>query len=403
MSSQTNNRTNNRTNNMTKFTGKLPLPDNFRKHRELVAGADSVAGKISREVLGHFRITLFNTEKGPEERVPFRETNMIFLTANSESALRRGADLLKAAVISLITAKYITQTVSVDRAAVGHVIGRGGETVKGIAAKVGNGVRIQFEEGAGFVVTGHQKQHVDYAVSLVTKQAESFRPPTTFNAKGTSVECQIEGSFIRASFGDEKRTAEQAKRNARHELAKEINPTTGEKLYANAYAVPWSAIDAHILKQEKVHSIAIQKNVQKAHARQDAVNIASLARPDTFSSQVGNPVDISLAEKWILPTSDVFDPTARRAPPPPPPTPVAKMDTPVEISFDGGWEHDANLENELSGGDLFTNVTADALAEEQARQDMDDEYEEFMRDNHDDQADRDHEETHYSEHTNTMW
>ena len=395
----TNNTRTNMQSQTNKFFGKLPLPQDFRKHRELVAGEASHARKITAKVGNGFRITLYNNAKGPETKVSFRECNMIRLSAYTADSLRQGAELVKQAIAQLCqTTEKITKLVPVDREKVGHVIGKGGETIKGIAKKVGEGTRIQYhEEKGGFLVSGYKMASVDWAASLVKKQADAFKVPVK-PAVSTEVDL-AESLFTYQQYEGQQKN--QEKWDVRKKMSQEIDDTTGEKVYKTVADVPWDKVDKRMAEMEKAKDAKLAEEHRKFNAVQQAKAQEALQEKATFPEKFkATPHNID--EMWTKPSAMVFDPTAR-APPPPPPPPAPK---PIQVEEEevelDGWERDAN-ENTFTGGDFMANVDPEKLAEEQRSLEMEEEYEEFMRLQYEDEAQREMEESHYDELEQDDW
>lgn len=382
-----------------KFFGKLPLPQDFRKHRELVAGEASHARKITAKVGNGFRITLYDSAKGPETKVSFRECNMIRLSAYTADSLRQGADLVKQAIAQLgQTTEKITKLVPVDREKVGHVIGKGGETIKGIAKKVGEGTRIQYEEEkGGFLVSSYKMASVDWAVSLVKKQADAFKVPVK-PAVSTEVDL-AESLFTYQQY--EGKQKNQEKWEVRKKMAQQIDDTTGEKVYQTVADVPWAKVDKQMAEMEKAKDAKIAEQHRALTAVQQAKDQEALKENTTFPEQF-KATTHNIDKMWTQPSAMVFDPTVRAPPPPPPPAPKAvQVVEEEEVELDG-WERDAN-ENTFAGGNFMTNVDPEKLAAAQRELEMEDEYEEFMRLQAEDEAQREMEESHYDELEQADW
>lgn len=403
------------------FYGKLDLPPQFRNHRELVAGESSHARKIAVQVdaelaLAHremrskgppprsgFRINLYNSQKGPNAKVSFRECNMVRLSANSASALRRCADLLKKSILSLSKQQQkLTKIVKVSPDKVGHVIGKGGETVKGISRKVGEGTRIQYEEEkGGFVVSGYKQSAVDWAVTLIQKQADAFKVPVK---APVSTEVDLTQSLFTYQQYDGKQK-NQAKWDVRKKMAQEINPETGGKLFEVDIwgQIPWKKVDEKMADMESQRTEQLSMTAKNESDKLKKKQQAELSVEGTFPEEF-EAKKLVVDEKWTTPSAMVFDPTVRAPPPPPPPAPIPTIhhqEEEEEVELDG-WELDAN-ENCFTGGTLMTNVDPERLAEAQRQMAMDDEYEEFMRQQVEDEEQRELEETHYDEMEDDNW
>lgn len=383
------------------FYGTLPLPQQFRNHRELVAGQSSHARQISAKVGNGFRITLYNKIKGPDTKVAFRETDSIRLSANTADALRQGAQLVKQSIEKLSGGNKEMRIVKVHQDKVGHVIGKGGETVKGIAKKVGEGTRIQYEEDkGGFIITGFKKASVDWAASLVQKQADAFKAPVK-PAVSTEVDLADSLFSYKRYDGQQKN---QAKWEVRKQMAQEINTETGEKIYQSVANVPWNKVDEKMAEMDKkkteIHSLREKNKMIFQQEQQQKALAVQTTFPQEFEAK-----EVVVDEKWTMPSAMVFDPTVRAPPPPPPPAPapVQQPHQEEEVELDG-WEVDAN-ENSFHNpsSSLMANVDPEKLAEEQRQQEMDEEYEEFIRLQHEDEYQRDMEETHYDEHDDDNW
>lgn len=382
-----------------KFFGKLPLPQDFRKHRELVAGEASHARKITAKVGNGFRITLYDSAKGPETKVSFRECNMIRLSAYTADSLRQGAELVKQAIAQLgQTTEKITKLVPVDREKVGHVIGKGGETIKGIAKKVGEGTRIQYEEEkGGFLVSGYKMASVDWAVSLVKKQADAFKVPVK-PAVSTEVDL-VESLFTYQQYEGQQKN--QEKWEVRKKMAQQIDDTTGEKVYQTVADVPWDKVDKQMAEMEKAKDAKLAEQHRALTAVQQAKEQEALKDSTTFPQQF-KAAPHNIDKMWTQPSAMVFDPTVRAPPPPPPPAPKpVQVVEEEEVELDG-WERDAN-ENTFAGGNFMANVDPEKLAAEQRELEMEDEYEEFMRLQAEDEAQREIEESHYDELEQDDW
>ena len=126
--------------------------------------------RMAIEAGGGFRIQLLNSKK-PGEKAKFSECDTFRLSANSKEALRKGAMILKNELQKLATEKKGMQkqykkVVKVDKENAGKVIGKGGETVKGISKKAH--VRVEYkEEEGGFVVTGSKQENLKHAEVLI--------------------------------------------------------------------------------------------------------------------------------------------------------------------------------------------------------------------------------------------
>jgi hypothetical protein len=372
------------------FFGNLPLPSTFRDHHSLVAGQNSSVSKISKTLGSKFTITLYNSDKGPDMRVPFREANMVRLLASSAELLKKGAKMLLSDIKLLSTT--LTVLVPVASSLKWHVIGDKGETIKGISRKAGS-VRCQYEESqGGFVITGRKKSEVDFAKSLILKQVGTFKEKTNTFQSSDPTEVALGNLGITFcnkskinSIKDERKEFWETKQT----LLASINPQTGEKIYPDRF-VPGKVVDA-LIKQNQNDKSMRDHAVQHALAeKKTARQVASLAQPNTFPRTMDH-IDNELSAMWAAGPSELvmddFIPVHSHAPPPSFTHNDTKSDEPTEVEFDPDWMTDCNTEEfvpNTQGTSIYTNVDSTNLQNEINQQEMDDAYEDFLQDEEED-------------------
>ena len=155
------------------FTANLPITNPSLNGAVVGKGAINLK-RMASEAGGGFRIQLLNSKK-PGEKAKFSECDTFRLSANSKEALTKGAMILKKELQKLTTEKkkgmqkQYKKVVKVDKENAGKVIGKGGETVKGISKKAH--VRVEYkEEEGGFVVTGSKQENLNHAEVLILGQ-----------------------------------------------------------------------------------------------------------------------------------------------------------------------------------------------------------------------------------------
>ena len=162
--------TSNSNTNTKIFTANLPITNPSLNGAVVGKGATNLK-RMATEAGGGFRIQLLNSKK-PGEKAKFSECDTFRLSAKSKEALTKGAMILKKELQKLATEKGTQQqkqykkVVKVDKENVGKVIGKGGETVKGISRKAH--VRVEYKEDeGGFVVTGSKQENLNHAEVLI--------------------------------------------------------------------------------------------------------------------------------------------------------------------------------------------------------------------------------------------
>ena len=219
----------------------------------------------------------------------------------------------------------------------GLIVGKGGETIKGISKKVGEGTRIQYEEEkGGFVVSGYKQSAVDWAVSLVQKQADAFKVPVK-PAVSTEVDL-AESLFTYQQYEGQKMN--QEKWEVRKQMAQEINPATGEKLFQTVGDVPWKKVEQKMADKESQRAEQLSLTAKNEAIFRKMKQQAELSVEGTFPEKFEAKKKL-VDEKWTTPSAMVFDPTVRAPPPPPPPAPVPTIQHQEEEVELDGWEIDA--------------------------------------------------------------
>lgn len=364
------------------FTANLPITNPSLNGAVVGKGATNLK-RMAIEAGGGFRIQLLNSKK-PGEKAKFSECDTFRLSANSKEALRKGAMILKNELQKLATEKKGMQkqykkVVKVDKENAGKVIGKGGETVKGISKKAH--VRVEYkEEEGGFVVTGSKQENLNHAEVLILGQLKKKTEKKTekkeiqggFKVLDTEYEVlnkssQDSGKVEVGFMVDSKIHSLKRERTEKYKVREQIAKSKGllDK------EVKWNEVDAEIKKRNMANAENAKIESEKLDSIENEKKREKLSEDGSFPS-FGKVVEKKAVGMWGNGASAACMSERKQKPVvvEKPKMSVLSMSEKVEeeeVVIDG-WVVDDNQVNEFGfggGSSLMRNVDAEALEEEQ--------------------------------------
>jgi len=344
--------------------------------------------KMATETGGGFRVQLLNSKKPGDKRPKFGECDTFRLTAYSKEALKKGAMILKMELQNLAKEKCVVKqnqykkVVKVEKENVGKVIGKGGETVKGISRKAH--VRVEYKEDeGGFVVTGSKQEALNHAEVLILGELKKKTEKKTEKKN-------FEGGFKILENADEVLNKSSGKVELGFRLESKINSLKQERTdkykvrehIAKSkgvvdWEVKWSEVDAEILKRNMANAEKVKMENDKLVGVENEKNRDKLTEKGSFPG-FGNVVEKKNVGMWGngVSTACMSERKMKKVVvEEKPKMRVLSMSEKVEEEEEevviDGWIVDDNQVNELGFGggglreSLMRNVDTEAMEQEQ--------------------------------------
>ena len=381
--------TSNANTNSKIFTANLPITNPSLNGAVVGKGATNLK-RMAIEAGGGFRVQLINSKK-PGDRAKFSDCDVFRISATSKEALKKGAMILKRELQKLTTEKQQQQKqkqyqklVKVDKENVGKVIGRGGETVKGISRKAH--VRVEYKEDAGgFVVTGSKQENLNHAEVLILGELKKKKIEKTDNKniqggfklldnaeevlnKSSQSSGKVELGFMVESKINSLKQERTDKYKVREQIAKSKGLLDRE--------VNWKEVDAEIQKRKDVNAENEKMEIEKLAGMKNEKKREKLSEKGSFPS-FGNVVEKKNVGMWGNGASEACKSEHKMKKvvvEEKPKMIVLSMSEKVEEEEEevviDGWIVDDNQVNDLGcggglGESLMRNVDSEAMEQEQ--------------------------------------
>lgn len=371
------------------FTANLPITNPSLNGGVVGKGATNLK-KMATETGGGFRVQLLNSNKPDDKRPKFSECDTFRLTAYSKEALKKGAMILKRELQKLASEKVVQnkqykKVVKVEKENVGKVIGKGGETVKGISRKAH--VRVEYKEDeGGFVVTGGKQEALNHAEVLIlgelNKKTEKKKTTEKNNFQGGFKILENADEVLnKSSQGSGKVelgfTVESKINSLRQEITDKykVREQIAKSKGVLDWEVKWPEVDAEILKRNMAKDEKMKMDSEKLAGVENEKKREKLTEKDSFPG-FGNVVEKKAVGMWgngastaCMSERKIKKVVVEEKPK----MSVLSMSEKVEeeeVVIDG-WIVDDNQGNELGFGgsglreSLMRNVDAEAMEQEQ--------------------------------------
>ena len=380
------------------FTANLPITNPSLNGGVVGKGAFNLK-RMAMEAGGGFRVQLLNSNKPGDKRPKFSECDTFRLTANSKEALKKGAMILKKELEKLSLEKgcqkqqqkQYQKIVKVDKVNVGKVIGKGGETIKGICRKAHVFKIVYNEDVGGFVITGSKQESLNHAEVLIMGELKKNKTENKTeqkhihggfkvldNAEEVLNKSSQDGGKVELGFMVESKiNSLKHERTAKYRVREQMAKTKG----VVDWEIRWNDVDAEIKKRNIENAENTKIKSEKLAGVQNEKDRGNLSEQGSFPSfgkvveknkvgMWGNGASAAVMSERKIKKKVVVEEKPKMI--------VLNMSENVEeeeVVIDG-WIMDDTQVNELGygggglGKSLMRNVDTEAMEQEQV--DMDD-------------------------------
>ena len=265
----------------TRYEGTIAIMGPIKIRQEVVLVLIGKSGsniQQIREVVGndtYIRIFDSTKEKGYTQRI-FKKCDKIYISSNNEKSLRKAAMMLKKTMNEFINVQEnvpenpeneekpinLECVVQVREEAIGTIIGKGGNNLRQLMSRIGNGCYIVFKrELNGFLISGNTKETLELGKKAILESDNSY-----FMKKDQHIQrhnkSSLQASFMSGQSYElnyrEQKDLNKQRWEIREELSRLYNTdgypvypaytvkdhkTGRKKLLSGVYSVPWSAVN----------------------------------------------------------------------------------------------------------------------------------------------------------------